>query len=285
MPAPLATEGLTSEVPYSVEYERLPEQRWMPALFWAWLVVAAPYIVWRTYVVNWDYWLGPLLLIPEVFTVLLSLMFLSTAQQIHMPVHRPTDLSTWVVDCLIPTHLEPPDVIETTVIGALHVRGLREVIVLANYERAEIRALCERHGVRYLPRNSNLHAKAGNLNAGLEYSDAPFVMVLDADHIARPELLERVMGWFDDPKLAFAQGPQLYYNSDSFLFRGFRGVKNGWSEQTMFYQVVQPSKNRWNASLFVGSGAVLRRAALDTIGGFATGPAYEGLHTSVGLQV
>jgi len=256
----------------------------MPWLFWVWVCIGAPFLTWRIAVTNWDYWLGPLLLIPELFGVLLSVMFLSTAQQIHMPVHRPTTLDRWIVDCLIPTHLEPPEVIECTVLAAKQVRGLREVIVLANYERAEIRQVCERLGVRYLPRGSNLHAKAGNLNAGLEYSDAPFFMLLDADHIARPEMLERLMGFFDDPKVAFAQGPQLYYNTDSFLFRRFHGVASGWSEQTMFYQVVQPSKNRWNAACFVGSSAVMRRAALDTIGGFATGTATEDIHTSIRLH-
>jgi cellulose synthase (UDP-forming) len=274
----------TTETEYQVEYERLPESRLMPALFWLWVAVAIPYVGWRIYVVNWHYWLGPALLVPELFGVLLTAMFLGTAQQVHMPIHRPTDMSRWVVDCLIPTHLEPPDVIECTVLAAQRVRGLRSVIVVANYERREIREVCERLGVRYLPRGSNRYAKAGNLNAGLAHSDAPFLMLLDADHIARPEMLERLMGWFDDPRVAFAQGPQLYYNTDSFLFRRFHGVPNGWSEQTMFYQAVQPSKNRWNAACFVGSSAVLRRAALDSVGGFAVGTATEDIHTSIRLH-
>src|SRR3954464_3200968 len=103
--------------PYTVQYERLPESPWMPALFWLWVVVAVPFVVWRVYVVNWDYWLGPLLLLPELFGVLLTGLFLGTAQQMHMPIHRPTRLERWIVDCLIPTHNEPAHVIECTVLG------------------------------------------------------------------------------------------------------------------------------------------------------------------------
>ncbi|TDC81475.1 glycosyltransferase [Micromonospora sp. KC606] len=279
-----ATAAAESEASYRVEYERLPEPWWMPWLFWAWVAIAVPYVPWRIYATNWANWSGPLLLACELFAIMLAALFLGTAQQIHMPIHRPTDLTRWVVDCLIPTHLEPADVIECTVIAALKVHGIREVIVLANFERPEVRAVCERLRVRYLPRGSNEHAKAGNLNVGLAYSDAPFLLHLDADYIVRPEILQRVMGWFDDPTMAFVQGPQTYYNHDSFVFRTFRRIRAGWSEQTMFYQVIQPSKNRWNAACFVGSCAVMRRAALDSIGGFATGTVTEDIHTSLRIH-
>jgi cellulose synthase/poly-beta-1,6-N-acetylglucosamine synthase-like glycosyltransferase len=283
-PLAVGRTGRELEAPYEVQYERLPEPFWVPLLFWLWCLVAIPYGIWRISVANYSTPFGVLLLLPEMFSLLLTLMFLGTSQKVYMPIHRPTDLSLWVVDCIIPTHLEPPDVIECTVLGALRVRGVRNVLVAANYERREIREVCERLGARYLPRGSNEHAKAGNLNNALTFTDAPFVMLLDADHIARPDMLESLMGWFDDPRVAFAQGPQLYYNSDSLLFRRFHGVPAGWSEQTMFYQVVQPSKNRWNAACFVGSSAVLRRAALDQIGGFATGTATEDIHTSIRLH-
>ena len=52
----------------------------------------------------------------------------------------------------------------------------------------------------------------------------------------------------------------------------------------MFYDVIQPAKNRWNSAFFVGTSAVLRRSALDEIGGFATGTATEDIHTSLRLH-
>lgn len=52
----------------------------------------------------------------------------------------------------------------------------------------------------------------------------------------------------------------------------------------MFYESIQPSKNRYNAAFFCGSGALVRRAAIDSIGGFATGTATEDIHTSLRLH-
>jgi cellulose synthase (UDP-forming) len=52
----------------------------------------------------------------------------------------------------------------------------------------------------------------------------------------------------------------------------------------MFYDVIQPAKNRFNAAFFCGSSAIFRRSALDAIGGFATETATEGIHTSLQLH-
>src|SRR3977135_4354738 len=52
----------------------------------------------------------------------------------------------------------------------------------------------------------------------------------------------------------------------------------------MFYECLQPAKNCFNAAFFCGSGAVLRRSALDAVGGFATGTATEDIHTSLRLH-
>ncbi|MGZ6040036.1 MAG: glycosyltransferase family 2 protein, partial [Phenylobacterium sp.] len=54
-----------------------------------------------------------------------------------------------------------------------------------------------------------------------------------------------------------------------------------WHEQALFFRVIQPGRDRWNAAFFCGSCAVLRRAALDDIGGFAAGTFAEDLHTSL----
>jgi cellulose synthase (UDP-forming) len=61
-------------------------------------------------------------------------------------------------------------------------------------------------------------------------------------------------------------------------------VGDGWHDQTLFYRVIQPGKNRWNAAFWCGSPSVLRRAALESIGGVATGTVTEDLHTSIRLH-
>jgi cellulose synthase/poly-beta-1,6-N-acetylglucosamine synthase-like glycosyltransferase len=199
-------------------------------------------------------------------------------------VHRPADLSVRAVDCLIPTHTEPVSVIEPTILAALRVHGIRKVLVLGNFERADVRAMASRLGASYHVRNSNAYGKAGNLNNGLAFTDAEFVLTMDADHMARPEILERTLGYFDDPTVAFAQTPQSFYNIKALLFRKANGKEANWSESNIFYKAILPAKNGCNASIYVGTSAVLRRTALDDVGGFATGTVTEDIHTSLRMH-
>jgi len=57
-----------------------------------------------------------------------------------------------------------------------------------------------------------------------------------------------------------------------------------WTAQSLFFRVIQRGKDYWNAAFFCGSCAVVRRSALDAIGGFATGTVTEDLHTSVRIH-
>ena len=142
--------------------------------------------------------------------------------------------------------------------------------------------MAERLGAEYHARDDNEHGKAGNLNNGLRFTDADLVLTLDADHVPLPDFLERTVGYFDDPRVAFVQTPQSFYNTESVVFRQVR--HRTWLESDMFYKCVQISKNRWNASFYVGTSAVLRRAALDEIGGFATGTVTEDIHTALRIH-
>ncbi len=269
---------------YAVRLERLAEPARLRALFYPYLGVTIAFIAWRVSIVNWHVWFGPVALAADLFGAVMMVMFLAFSRCIYLPVHRPADLSARVVDCIITTHREPVSLIEPTVIAALRVRGIRNVLLLGNHERAEVRALAARHGALYYCRGSSEFAKAGSLNAGLGHTDAEFVLVLDADHIVLPQFLERTLGYFDDPTVAFVQTPQSFYNTESFLYRRARGRPAGWWELKMFFHCTQLAKNRWNASFFCGSSAVLRRSAIDDVGGFATSTLTEDIHTSVRMH-
>jgi cellulose synthase/poly-beta-1,6-N-acetylglucosamine synthase-like glycosyltransferase len=238
-------------------------------------------LLWRFTIINWHIWYGPLTYGAELFGVITTALFLWMTQKIYDPVYRqPT--RQYCVDVFVTCYNEPLDTVRPTVEAAMRIRGINQVYVLDDGNRSEIKQLAQSAGARYYGRTSNLHAKAGNLNNGLKYSVAEFILTLDADHIPSPHILERMMGYFDDPNLGFVQSPQIYYNHGSFLFRCRQGKL--WSEQGMFYDVIQPAKNRWNSAFFVGTSAVLRRAALDSVGGFATGTATEDIHTSLRLH-
>ena len=62
------------------------------------------------------------------------------------------------------------------------------------------------------PRRERAGAKAGNINHALDRTDAPFVVVLDCDHVPEPHFLEATLGCFADERVAFVQTPQYYAN-------------------------------------------------------------------------
>lgn len=268
--------------PPRVELRPMHAPRLFPVLVGVYVVVAGAFLAWRLTTVAWDVWFAPLLFAADVFAVFTTVLFLVITRRIDVPVPRRPE-RPYVVDILIPTINEPPDVLRATIAAATQVEGHRAVLVLDDGDRAEVARLCAELGAEYHARRDNRHAKAGNLNHGLRFTDAELVATLDADHIARPDFLTRLVGYFDDPAVGFVQTPQTYYNHDSFLFRRRRD-QSLWSEQGMFYDVIQPAKNRANAAFYVGTSAILRRSALDEVGGFATGTATEDIHTSLRLH-
>lgn len=277
--------GSSHAVPsYAVSLRRQREPRWMALGFYLYLAVLLPYAGWRCTVVNWHSWYAPLALAADLFSAMMFVFFLGFTRYLYVPVHRAAGPSGSTVDCLIPTHTEPVSVIEPTVMAATRVRGIRKVLVLGNFERSDVRSMATRLGAAYHCRDSNAHGKAGNLNNGLGHTDADFVMTMDADHMALPGFLERTLGYFDDPAVAFVQTPQSFHNTQTLLFRRAHGKEADWSESNIFYKTILPAKNGCNASIYVGTSAVLRRAALDDVGGFATGTVTEDIHTSLRLH-
>jgi hypothetical protein len=75
-------------------------------------------------------------------------------------------------------------------------------------------------------------------------------------HVADPALLERTIGYFDDPRVAVVQTPQEFYNHDSFEHDAAIGDGERFHEQALFYRMLQPGKNRWVGALWCGTGAM-----------------------------
>ena len=118
----------------------------------------------------------------------------------------------------------------------------------------------------------------------MPHSTADLIATFDADHAPRQDFLLKTLGYFADPVVAFVQTPQDFYNLDSYQNRTDRGSRVAWSEQSLFFRVIQRGKDYWNAAFYCGSCAVIRRQSLDSIGGFATGTVTEDIHTSLLLH-
>ncbi|HEU5141812.1 MAG TPA: glycosyltransferase family 2 protein, partial [Solirubrobacterales bacterium] len=151
--------------------------------------------------------------------------------------------------------------------------------LLDDGRRPEMEELAKAAGARYLTRPDNSHAKAGNINAALPRTDGELVLMLDADHVPMPDALDAMIGYFDDERVALVQSPHDFFNHDS-----VQHYVVGRHEQSLFYRVVCPGKDRHGAAYWCGSAALLRREALLEIGGVATETIAEDFHTTIRLQ-
>lgn len=188
------------------------------------------------------------------------------------------------VDVFIPTYNEDVEMVRRTALAARLMDYPHETWILDDGNREAMRAMAESLGLRYLARTQNTDAKAGNLNNALAHSTADLIATFDADHAPRRDFLLKTLGYFSDPKVAFVQTPQDFYNLDSYQNRTDAGSRVAWSEQSLFFRVIQRGKDYWNAAFYCGSCAVIRRQPLDSIGGFATGTVTEDIHTSLRLH-
>lgn len=183
------------------------------------------------------------------------------------------------VDVLIPIYKEPLEILERTVVAAraMDYPNFR-VHVLDDGHRDEVRLLAERLGATY-HQGPRRHAKAGNLNQALARTDGELFVVFDTDHVPTRAFLERTVPFFVDPRMGFVQTPHHFRNPDVFqhAFRASGRIPN---EQDMFNHGIQSERDRWGGAFFVGSGAVFRRAAIDSVGGFKLLSITEDIHTS-----
>jgi cellulose synthase (UDP-forming) len=258
------------------------------------LVASAVYLVWRaTSTIPLDvWWVSIPLFVLEIHAFIgLALFAFSLWDVDRRPdvrdVHRTDDR----VAVLIPTYNEGVEVLTPTIAAAVAMTVPHETWVLDDGDRPDVSRLAEALGARYLTRPDHSHAKAGNLNHALGVIDATFVAVLDADHVADPSFLTRTLGYFDDPQVAVVQTPQEFYNLESFEHEPGSGSTTPidldadegqrYHEQALFYRVLQPGKNRWDAAFWCGTGAVVRVAALREVGGVATETITEDIHTTI----
>ena len=220
----------------------------------------------------------------EVFGFVTSLMhfFMVWRYPVRKSLPAPANAT---VDVLIPTINEHVDIVRRTLLAAQNIDYPHKTLLLDDGDRPELRALAESLGCQYLARPTHEHAKAGNLNYGLAHSDGEFIAIFDADHAPQRGFLTRTLGYFENPQVAFVQTPQDFFNLDSYQHRWRKGRHHVWTEQSLFFRVIQRGKDYWNAAFLCGSCAVLRRGALEDIGGFAVETVTEDLHTSLHLHM
>ena len=254
-----------------------------------------------------DFAAGYILVAAECYCVAMLFLSLFTVAE---PINRSrapqvSDEDAPMVDVFIPTYNESIDIVAPTVAAAKRMtypEGKLNVYLLddggteekvnsddpavaarALNRRQSLQTVCESLGARYLTRDENVHAKAGNLNNGLANSEGEIVAVFDADHVPAQDFLTETVGFFgQDDNLFLVQTPHFILNPDP--IEKNLGAARMPAENEMFYGLVQKGLDKWNAAFFCGSAALLRRQALDQVGGFHGSSVTEDAETALELH-
>jgi cellulose synthase (UDP-forming) len=247
------------------------------------LAATSAYLLWRaSSTLNLDAWYLalPMIILEAHAAIGLGLFAFSLWDVDQRPARRPLRRLPSIA-VAIPTFNEGPEILVPTIAAAMAMEPAHDTWVLDDGQRPEIEELARSLGARYLARPTHEHAKAGNLNHALGVIDAEILAVLDADHVAAPEFLAATLGYFSDPRVALVQTPQDFYNVTSFEHGSGIAYGEPFHEQTLFYRLLQPGKNRWNAAFWCGTNALVRTAALRDVGGAATDTITEDIHTTI----
>ncbi|SFC84367.1 cellulose synthase (UDP-forming) [Kosakonia oryzae] len=259
------------------------------------VLMSTRYIWWRaTTTLHFDstleMLLGSLLFAAEIYSwTILLLGYIQMAWPLERPIAPlPPDKSTWpTVDIYVPSYNESLDVVRDTVLAAQCIEYPQDkvkVYILDDGKRDEFRDFAAEAGVHYIIRPDNSHAKAGNLNHAMTLTQGELICVFDCDHVATRVFLQATVGeFFRDEKLALIQTPHHFYSLDPFE-RNLTAAKRVPHEGALFYGPVQQGNDNWNATFFCGSCAVIRRSALNEVGGFAVETVTEDAHTALKLQ-
>lgn len=270
------------------------------------------YITWRTY--DTLYYTGPL------DFVALSLLYLAECHTVALhvfsliinawPLRRkiaPAALDSAnlpTVDVFIPTYSESEEITRTTATAATQIRYPADKLRIhilddggtqarrrnpATSEAAwnryySLRRMAADLGVNYITRETNKHAKAGNINHAMRVTDGDIILVLDCDHVPTSDILENTVGMFGkDEKLFLVQTPHFFINPTP-VEKQLEGVGSVSVENDMFFRLIHLGLDFWNSSYFCGSAALLRRSHLMMIGGIATYTITEDAETALMLH-
>lgn len=280
---------------------------------------------------GWDFTFLMLLYLAETYGIAIHVMgmFVNIAPLTRKIPPLPADPDRLpTVDVFIPTYDETVEVVYVTAAACTHLDYPREKLNIyilddggttqklndpdpqraaaARLRVERLKSVAARLGLNYLARETNQHAKAGNINEGLlastcaeeagerdkaacvnigfRRSRGELILILDCDHAPTRDLLRNTVGFFlEDEKLFLVQTPHFFINPTP-IEKNLDTHRRSPNENEMFYGAVQLGLDFWNSSFFCGSAALLRRSALTQIGGLCRETVTEDAETSLELH-
>ncbi|CDR09511.1 glycosyltransferase family 2 protein [Streptomyces iranensis] len=280
--------------PYRVRYRSLlaeePHRIRAALLLGAAPLVSLGLLVWLTQPAHWTSreGTGPVLAVMDV-VMLVSIGLIELFRTLNVtsnahatlvardpvPVVPETGTKVAFITTYVPGK-EPPAMVRKTLEAAIRVRhrGVLHVWLLDEGDDPEVREVCRRLNVYHFTRKGvekwnqpkgphRARTKHGNYNAWLDAhgDEYDFFASVDTDHVPLPNYLERMLGYFRDPDIAFVVGPQVYGNYDAAV------TKAAESQQFLFHALIQRAGNAYRAPMFVGTNNAVRISAIQQIGG------------------
>lgn len=194
-----------------------------------------------------------------------------------VPVDPPIGWRIAVLTTIVPNK-EPIRIVERTLRKMRQIAycGQVDVWILDEGNDPEVKAAADRLGVHHFSRKGRpkynqptgefrANTKAGNHNAWRAKHEHRYDLVaqMDPDHVPLPCFLERTLGFFRDPDVAFVVAPQVYGNMyDNWIAHGAS------VQQYLFSGVVERGGNGLNAPLLIGTNHLYRPAAWAQIDGY-----------------
>ncbi|KAK0111050.1 hypothetical protein ONS95_001430 [Cadophora gregata] len=232
------------------------------------------------------YWFGLFVALLEVY-LMISYTITLVGKDYDIESHNRilteypiTDETAPTIDIYLPCCKEPMEILANTYIYVKQLQWPAEkikVYVLDDGAMDAVKQLAESYGFEYIVREDRPRLKkAGNLRWAFTRTFGDFFVIFDADFCPRSDfLLETVPQHLADPKSAIVQTPQFFRvtENQTWIEQGAGAI------QELFYRVVEVNRNRWGASICVGSNAVYRREALVEVGGTAEIGFSEDVHT------
>jgi cellulose synthase (UDP-forming) len=105
---------------------------------------------------------------------------------------------------------------------------------------------------------------------------------MDADFVPFKNFLTRLVGFFQDSNVDLVQTPQFFYNPD-YHARNMGVEYLVPNDLEHFFGYVQPGRDAGNCVICCGTSYVVRRSALEAIGGYYTRCCVEDYQTSIRL--
>ncbi len=174
----------------------------------------------------------------------------------------------------VPAYNEPPAMLCATLdaLAALDYPDFEVLVVDNNTRDPAVWQPVEDHCQRLGPRFRFFHVdplagfKAGALNFALRHTDpeALVVAVIDSDYQVDAGWLKDLVPLFESPRTAIVQAPQNYRDADDSAFKAMMHA-----EYRGFFYIGMITRNERNAIIQHGTMTLVRRQALEEVGGWA----------------